>query len=319
MLDGRDPRDFFGQVRTNAHSYSDPISVNRSMLIRARAKSGTNWSDLAAAAFTADQDFSKLLFTELLYHPTSGNQNEEEFVELKNVGAVPLDLSGLVLVEATRGIVHYNFPQKSILRAGEFVVLVNHGETFQKFYPGVPFGGEYGEDLSNAAGTLAVTTSNGAVAASMRYETHAPWPVVPDDHGYFTNSADWIGFSLVRATFDPLADPHHYRTWRASARRKGSPGAPDPEPNIAPIIVNELLTRSASGLRDTVELYNPTLTNVHLGGWWLSDERNWPYRYSISNGTVITANGYLLLDESHFNVGTNGFAFSAELDRCYIF
>ena len=62
-IDGGDPRDRFGNVATKARPYSEMLSMNRSMVVRARVRSGGEWSELVAAPFTADQDFSQLLFT----------------------------------------------------------------------------------------------------------------------------------------------------------------------------------------------------------------------------------------------------------------
>jgi len=41
-----------------------------------------------------------------------------------------------------------------------------------------------------------------------------PWPVVPDDHGYFARE---MGFTLVRTNYDTSLDPRDYRTWQSSA------------------------------------------------------------------------------------------------------
>lgn len=341
-VDGGDPRDHFGNVATNARCYlyprlhpsderstearsdADAISVNRSMIIRARVKSGTNWSELTAAPFTADQDFSKLLFTEVMFHPTQRDRGPDEFVEFKNVGTVPLDLSGLILAEIDTKYLHGTFPPGSIVGPGQFFVLARDTNEFRTLYPGAPVEGQYDTQLGNSSATPAVMDTNGAVAASMHYDSHAPWQVLPDDHAYFANptnvsAADFIGFSLVRATLDPAADSHHYRTWRASYRRKGSPHADDPEPNIPAIYVNELLSRSGSDFVDTVELFNPNPTNVNIGGWWLSDHRNYPFRYHIPSNTIIAALGYMVFDESQFNAGADPFSFDAAGERCYLF
>src|SRR5690349_7985871 len=67
-VNGEDPRDPFGNVAPSAKSYSDPINLNQPTVVRARFKVGSRWSDLRGAAFSVDQDFSPLLFTELMYH-----------------------------------------------------------------------------------------------------------------------------------------------------------------------------------------------------------------------------------------------------------
>lgn len=318
-IDAGDPRDHFGNAVPNARRYSGPLSINRSSTIRARVKSGTNWSDLAAAAFTADQDFSKLLFTEVMYQPHD-KEDVEEFVELKNIGSVALNLSGLefaTTITSVEDTAYCFFPAGVTLAPGNFLVLVRDAAAFQAIYPTVSYHAQYEGELANSSATVMIRGTNGAIASAMFYDSHAPWQVVPDNHGYFPG--DGIGFSLVRVNLDPATDPKHHSAWRASAYRFGSPGQDDPDPVVLPIYVNELLARSGIGLPDTVELFNPNPTNVHLGGWWLSDERNEPFRYQFPIGTAIPAFGFLTINETQFGTGTNGFGFSGEADRCYLF
>jgi hypothetical protein len=131
--DGSDPRDVFGGVVPTARIYEPPtantpaltfpLSINRPMIVTARVKSGTNWSDAAVAAFSVDQDFSKLLFTEILFHspptPTNFDLGPLEFVELKNTGSKTLDLSGLelrnLITTRTRGLHHTPSPRALLL------------------------------------------------------------------------------------------------------------------------------------------------------------------------------------------------------------
>jgi hypothetical protein len=318
-LDGSDPSDPFGNVVPQARRYSAPLSINRSMVIRARVKAGAEWSERVTARFAADQDFSKLLFTEVMYHPTHETERHE-FIELKNAGTVPLDVSGLELMSLRgRVVLLHRFAEGAVIAPGAFYLLVNHPDEFQARYPGVPYQGVNLRRLDNSFDALAIQSTNAAVASRMFYDSHGPWPVVPDNHGYFDPNDETVGFSLVRVSLDPELDPEDYRTWRASAAPGGSPGADDPEPGIPPIYLNEFLTRSAT-TPDAIELFNPNPHEVHLGGWWLSDERNMPFGYQIPIGTVIQALGFIELDETQFGVGeTNGFTFSAEGERAYLF
>jgi hypothetical protein len=310
-VDGPDPRDPFGMVAAEARSAKEPLSVSRSMTIRARVRRGTEWSDLRSAAFTADQDFSKLFFSELMYHPTDGG-DEDEFVELKNTGSVPLDLSGLRfgfndLPNA------FTFPAGSQIAPSGFCILVALDEAFRLIHPDVPVHGMYEATLENFNDDLRLERG-GATAVRAAYETYPPWQVVPDNHGYFPG--DGVGFSLVRTTFDPSSDPTDHRPWRASTNRFGSPGADDPPSSVLPIYINELLTRTSVGVLEFVEFYNPNSVPIDLGGWWLSDRRASPYRYKIPPGTVVPPLGFLVLDQSKYGAGVG---FNADGDGCYIF
>jgi hypothetical protein len=334
--DGSDPRDVFGGVVPTARIYEPPtantpaltfpLSINRPMIVTARVKSGTNWSDAAVAAFSVDQDFSKLLFTEILFHspptPTNFDLGPLEFVELKNTGSKTLDLSGLelrnLITTRTRGL-HHTFPTGSVVGAGQFMIIAITNAIFEAYYPGVPLAGCFNgpeRGLNHEREELALRATNGAVAALARWNTHAPWQVAADDHGYFKGEA---GFSLVRTNLDLAIDPRDFRTWNASAARFGSPGADDPPAYRPPIKINELLTRPGSEDKDTVELFNPTAAPVDLTGWWLSDQRNWPFRFKMPAGTIIPAQGFKVFTEDDFNAGTNGFSFDGSGERCYIF
>jgi hypothetical protein len=326
--DGSDPRDRFGNVAPTARAQPSPISVNCSMLIRARVKNGAEWSEPTAAAFTADQDFSNLLFTEVMFHPRD-TDDLAEFVELKNVGSVPLDLSGLELRYALSPVgPTFQFQSGKTIPPGGFIVLAHSAEAFRALYPDVPFDGPLSARMGNSFESLVLQSAEGAIATRMRYDTAAPWQVVADNHGYFPPRRgslgpdpafeDAVGFTLVRTTLDPAADSEDHRTWRSSTHRLGSPGADDPPAIVLPVYINELLTRPGAGA-DAVELYNPNSVEVNIGGWWLSDERNAPFGYPIPAGTVIPPLGYLVLDETQFGGGEYPLSFSAEGERCYLF
>ncbi|HYV31288.1 MAG TPA: CotH kinase family protein, partial [Candidatus Binatia bacterium] len=99
-LDGSDPRVRGGDVGPAATAYTPgtPLVISFAMTLRARVRSGANWSALVEATFYPAQDLSKLLVTEIMYHPpdvglTPGD--EFEFLELKNTGTNILDLSAM--------------------------------------------------------------------------------------------------------------------------------------------------------------------------------------------------------------------------------
>ena len=334
-----DPRDAHGLVHrsarihdaTLASSFGGPLSVNCTTTVHARVKSGDDWSELVVASFVADQDFSQFLITEIMHHPTDlrGTAKNEEFIEFKNIGDAPLDLSGMRLVDfeiAREGFREiYTFPEGVMALPGEFVVLVANPESFLSLYPGVTYDGVIppgqvkASPFNNALSRIALIGIDGSVATHMRYDSHAPWPAIPDNHGYFRHLPSAVGFSLTRTTLDPKADPEHFSTWRASSARLGSPGSDDPEPKIARLVIHELRSRSNGALLDTVEIYNPTPNEVSIGGWWLSDDRNSPYKFRFPPEMVVPGDGYLVVDELDFSAAGSGLAFNSEDERCYLF
>jgi hypothetical protein len=311
-LDGSDPREYgTGTVSANAQSYSVPILIQRPTVVRSRVLSAGDWSALVEATFYPPQDLSKLALTEIMYHPpdlglTPGN--DLEFLELKNTGTTNLDLSGLTF---TSGIT-FTFTNGTILGPGQFFVLARNAAAFALKYPGVTVGGTYTGQIDNAGEQLTLAEALGSPVFSVTYDDLPPWPVTPD-------VAD---FSLVPRNPGTSQAPDKGNHWRASTNPGGSPGADDPAPNLPPIVIDEILTHTDLPQKDSIELFNPTATNVNIGGWFLTDEASVPNKYRIPNNTIIAASGRVVFNEDNFNptpgVG-NSFAISSTGDDVYLF
>lgn len=74
---------------------------------------------------------------------------------------------------------------------------------------------------------------------------------------------------------------------------------------LAGVVVNEVLTHTDPPFEDAVEFYNASPVAVDLGGWFLSNVQESPRKVQIPSGTIIPANGYLVLYEYQFSP-TNG-------------
>jgi len=309
--DGTDPRVYgSGAVAAGAQAFSLPVPINTPTVVRGRVLQGANWSALVEALFNPPQDLSKLALTEIMYHPpdaASTNGDDFEFIELKNTGTNTLNLLGLAL----EGI-SFSWTSATLLAPGEFLVLVRNAAAFAVKYPGVTIHGQYGGSLNNAGETLTLAHAFGGNVFSITYDDSAPWPVTPDDYG----------FSLVPIVPGLTQAPDDGAKWRASTFIGGSPGADDPVPTIAPIVINEILTHTDLPAVDRIELFNPTATNVNIGGWFLTDDLNVPKKYRIQDGTAISAGGFITFDESQFNAtpGTNNsFSLSSAGEQVYLF
>lgn len=310
--DGSDPRRETGGISANAKTYSAPVALNTSAVIKARVRntSGT-WSALNEATFYVTQSYGGLLITEIMYNPVGGvalNGEDFEFIELKNLNSTNIELSGL---RFTNGI-NYVFPPGLTLAPRAFHVMVSNPALFTNRYPGIKVGGVFTNHLSNGGETLTLVHADGKPVFSVSYGTRLPWPPL----------ADGEGFSLVSANPSLNPAPDDARNWRASTLVGGSPGADDPSPLVPPIFVNEVLSRSVLPEVDWVELYNPNGTNVSIAGWFLTDDRAQPRKYQFPTGTVVPAGGYFVVSETEWNVqpGPAGaFAFSAGGDEVYLY
>lgn len=255
-----------------------------------------------------------LRVTEIMYNPSplttlTNDAQQFEYVELKNISAsVTLNLNG---VRFTNGI-YFNFTGSAVtsLSPGQTVLLVRNQAMFTARYgSGFTIAGQFGGALNNGGETLRLEDAVGEKILEFAYN-NSWYPI--------TNG---LGFSLVIVDANAPWDTWDQKaSWRASGSLNGSPGVADPAPSaIAPIIVNEVLTHTDPPLLDSMELYNPTGTNVNIGGWFLTDDFYAPKKYRIPAGTTIPAGGYLVFDENQFNAGGSGFRFNEYGEFAYLF
>jgi hypothetical protein len=83
-----------------------------------------------------------------------------------------------------------------------------------------------------------------------------------------------------------------------------------PLPNV---VVNEVLAHTDPPWEDAVEFYNPGVSPVSIGGWFLSNSEREPRRFRLPDGTVLAAGGYVVVYEYQFNVpgSANAFTFNS--------
>jgi hypothetical protein len=310
-VDGSDPREYgTGAIAGSAQAYATPIPINAPTIVRARVFDGGNWSALVEAVFYPPQDLSKLALTEIMYNPpaigaTPGNNLE--FLELKNTGTTNLNLSGLTFSGIT-----FTFTNGTILGPGQFFVLARNAAAFASKYPGVAIHGTYTGQLDNAGEQLALSHALGTPIFSVTYDDRPDWPVGPDV----------ANFSLVQRNPGVSQAPDRGNRWRASTNPGGSPGADDPAPTIAPIVISEILAHTDLPQKDSIELFNPTGTNVNIGGWYLTDEPDTPQKFRVPNNTIVPAGGRVYFDEDDFNAfpGTpTNFLLSSTGDDVHLF
>ena len=252
---------------------------------------GSEWSALVDTTFYPPQDLSKLALTEIMYNPPARGTNsgdEFEFVELKNTGTTILDLSGLNF----NGI-GFTFTNGTKLAPGAFFVLVHNAASFALKYPGVVINGVFAGRLDNGGETLRLVHPVGTTVFTVSYDDEAPWPVAADNYD----------FSLVQSGLTQA--PDREGNWRASALPGGSPGADDPPPNVARVVINEVLSASVPPLLDEVELFNPGSQAADVSGWFVTDDLNQPNRFRIPDGTQIPPGDYISFDETRLGFGLN--------------
>lgn len=235
-----------------------------------------------------------LRITELMYNPVQPTASvydaqDYEYVELLNVGTVPLSLDG---VKFTDGI-EYAFPAGLQLNAGQFLLLVKNEAAFLSRWT-VP------QDcmiLSGYAGNL----SNSGEVVKLEDATYSSVLEFEYDDDWYTLT-DGQNFSLVyNGPLDGAPDAWDKKSsWRAGTFSGGSPGVAEQALAAGSIVINELLAHSHGSAPDWIELHNKTALDINLGGWFLTDDETDPdtiRKYEIPADTTLPANGYLLFVE----------------------
>ncbi|MBP7949866.1 MAG: lamin tail domain-containing protein [Verrucomicrobiales bacterium] len=143
------------------------------------------------------------------------SEQDFEFIELRNVGDVALDLTD---IRFTKGI-DFDFPPAFTLAAGGNAVVVKNPAAFAIRYPSVTIAGSYGSDsLANRGEELKLSFGAGTPIIQFNYEDAAPWPSSPDGDGPTL---------VLKTPSKPALDHGDPAEWRASYLPNGQPGDND--------------------------------------------------------------------------------------------
>ena len=163
-----------------------------------------------------------LVISEIMYHPANPSAAEVqagftsaddfEFIELMNVGANPVDLTGAAF---TAGIA-FTFAGGT-LAPGARLLLVRNAAAFALRYGALPTAGVYTGALGNTGDHLLLLDRGGVTILDFSYADASPWPA----------EADGAGYSLTLVRPGPLSNLGLASSWRVSAVIGGSPGASD--------------------------------------------------------------------------------------------
>ncbi|WP_197527771.1 lamin tail domain-containing protein [Posidoniimonas polymericola] len=200
-----------------------PTAVTPGATYRARVRMQddtgrwSHWSDPVEMVAQAPTDLPTLAITELHYHPLNPNladEDDQEFIEILNTGAEPVDLSGVQIADFAS--TPYVFADGQTLAPGEYIVVARTPSVFTAVYGAgvnLAVGGYATANLSNGGETISLLDADGQVIQSLTYSDDPPWPTTPDGDG--------PSLEII----DPLADPNDPANWQASLYVMGSPGS----------------------------------------------------------------------------------------------
>ena len=221
-----------GEVTSNgAPNISDPLFFSQPTTLNSRAfnSATSEWSALNTAVFSIDTvpaDASNLVISEIHYRPAeptaageiavSSDRDDYEFIELFNIGAQTVDLSGVSLSDG----VDYSFADQTTLASGSHIVLVSNMVAFTARYGALAPGtlvGEYSGSFNNDGERVALTRQAIGDFREVTYNDQLPWPEEPDGNG--------PSLTLLA----PNSNPDHTdsASWTASATIGGTPGLPE--------------------------------------------------------------------------------------------
>lgn len=298
-VDESDPRD-------GGTLYTAPIDLDGfSGIVAARARVDGKWGPLQDATFISPVP-PPLRITEIMYHPANPDaeemaagfldDNDFEFIELRNVGTGSLNLAPFALIDG----ITFDFADATatVLASGEHVLLVKNQAAFEARYGlGLPVVGVYEGSLKNSGERLVLSGPGGLTVHD--FEFRDDWYPTTDGDGFSLEIIDDVG---EVATWAMMA------SWQPSGVVGGTPGEggeiialPDP----GTLVINEVLTHTDMAEGDWVEIYNTSDAPIDIGGWFLSDDPGTPLKYQLPASTIIGPHGYLVLNaRDHFGVNS---------------
>ncbi len=231
-----------------------------------------------------------------------------EFLEVKNIGSEPIDLTGTAFTSGIRfdfsdSETKSLFPNEHAVIVGNRALLPDRenglGNRFS--LASINVAGVYNGDL-NREENITLLDGNEDVVTSFRYDDD--WFIIMDDE-----YQAWT-LTVVDETAD-VTEWDNRSNWRPSSFLAGTPGVDDPKttPDPGAIVINEVLTQSADGFNDLIEIHNTTDADIDIGYWYLGDSGKRGEveplikrtRYRIAPGTIVPAKGYVVFSrEEHF-------------------
>lgn len=201
------------------------IAISQSGVVRARSRNEDGeWSGLNEALYVVGEAAGpqNLIISEINYHPAPPTGDELaadatldsedfEWIELRNTGQSPIDLSGVTFSDGISLVI----PAGTTLAAGEYgVFAVNPAAFALRYGNAVPVRGSYEGRLNNDGERIRLDDRNGSTIADFTF----------NDTWY--RESDGNGFTL--ALRDETARPDDYDnplSWQAGTIPGGTPGA----------------------------------------------------------------------------------------------
>ncbi|HWB04052.1 MAG TPA: lamin tail domain-containing protein [Verrucomicrobiales bacterium] len=242
-----------------------------------------------------------VVLNEIQYNPASGN-DEEEFLELRNVSASAVDLSGWRL----RGDVDFDFPPGTTLNAGGYLVIAENGTHLLTQHPGLAaaaIAGNYSGKLSNSGGRVSLRSplpgGGFATEEEVTYGTGGRWGRWSDGGGSSLERVDSRADSRLAATWadsDESAKSAWMTVQTTGVLDNGRDGA---------TALEILLDGPGECLVDDVEVFT-TGANLVSNPSFESGLTGWVLQGTHDGSTLRTGEGVSGANSLHVRASENG-------------
>lgn len=241
---------------------------------------------------------AQVVISEIHYHPLPLTDAEKqigldddtdfEFLEILNAGDSSVSLNGWRLADA----VTFDFPPGKFLQPGERIVIAKDDKVLWRRYQGLSIFGDYSGKLANEGEAILLIDGSGTIRDSVEYASNEPWPQFPNGKGG----------SLVRTI--PIENGRLRSAWMQGRIVHGTPGG-EPDVELGPIVINEILAHTDVPFEDAIEIKNVSSQSVNVQGWFLSDSLSELKKFRIPNSSSIPPNDYAVFYEQAFGTAFN--------------
>jgi hypothetical protein len=242
----------------------------------------------------ADIQVGEVVIHELMYAPISGSQNDE-YVELHNWGATPIEVGGWRLEDGIR----FEIPPGTTIPAGGFLVVAKDRQHLLERYVGVLGAantvGDYAGALSNGGERLRLSRPEFLLSTNAlgEVEQTTGWVVVDEvtygDSERWGRWSDGGGSSLEKV--DPRANGRRADSWADSDETPKAPWTPVlfsgrlDHGDVPASQLQVLLPGAGECLLDDIEVLDPTGQNRVANSTFATGAAGW-----TAEGTQSTSN-----------------------------
>ncbi|MFT5856306.1 MAG: hypothetical protein ACI8XO_003559, partial [Verrucomicrobiales bacterium] len=227
-----------------------------------------------------------IVISEINYNPPAslpaGVNSDNQWLEIANRGAAPVDLSGWNFDEG----IDFNFPAGTMLAVGEHACIARDTALFTAAYPSARLLGEFSGALSRNGERLLLRDPNRNPADEVRYYDSGRWPGISDGGGTSLElrdlDADNNTAEAWAASDETAQTAWKTYSYRATATSDGGPTRWK-EFNIGMLADGEILLDDISVVEDPDGAATQMLSNTDFG----SGTNDWRLRGNHRHGEVI--------------------------------